>query len=68
VQEHGISSSDLLTALSERGAEVFPVRVYQWALPDDVAPIEEAVIRRVCTRDTDFHRFPFVEVIDPMQS
>jgi toxin-antitoxin system PIN domain toxin len=24
-------------------------------------------IRRVCTRDTDFHRFPFLEVVDPFQ-
>jgi uroporphyrinogen-III synthase len=43
VQEYGVSSSDLLSGLSERGCEVFPVRVYEWALPDDVAPIEAAV-------------------------
>jgi len=43
VQEYGVSSSELLTGLSERGSQVFPVRVYQWALPDDVAPIEAAV-------------------------
>jgi len=43
VQEYGVSSSDLLNGLSERGAEVVAVRVYQWALPDDVAPIEAAV-------------------------
>lgn len=30
--------------------------------------MREHGIRRVCTRDTDFHRFPFVEVIDPSQS
>ena len=30
--------------------------------------MREHGIRRVCTRDTDFHRFPFVEVIDPLQS
>ena len=23
-------------------------------------------IRRICTRDTDFHRFPFLEPIDPL--
>ena len=23
--------------------------------------------RQICTRDTDFHRFPFLEVIDPFQ-
>ena len=29
--------------------------------------MREHGIRRVCTRDTDFHQFPFVEVIDPIQ-
>ncbi len=28
--------------------------------------MREHGIRRICTRDTDFHRFPFVEPIDPM--
>jgi predicted nucleic acid-binding protein len=23
-------------------------------------------LRRICTRDTDFHRFSFLEVIDPL--
>ena len=27
--------------------------------------MREHGIRRICTRDTDFHRFPFLEVIDP---
>lgn len=30
--------------------------------------MREHGIRRVCTRDTDFHRFPFLEVFDPLQS
>ena len=30
--------------------------------------MREHGIRRVCTRDTDFHRFPFLEIIDPVQS
>jgi hypothetical protein len=30
--------------------------------------MREHGIRQVCTRDTDFHRFPFVEVLDPLQS
>lgn len=29
--------------------------------------MREHGIRRVCTRDTDFHRFPFLEVIDPLR-
>lgn len=43
VQEYGISSSELLAGLRERGSEAVPVRVYQWALPDDVGPLERAV-------------------------
>lgn len=29
--------------------------------------MREHGIRRVCTRDTDFHRFPFLEVVDPLR-
>jgi toxin-antitoxin system PIN domain toxin len=29
--------------------------------------LREHGIRRICTRDTDFSRFPFLEVIDPLQ-
>lgn len=28
--------------------------------------MREHGIRRICTRDTDFHRFPFVEPVDPL--
>jgi predicted nucleic acid-binding protein len=28
--------------------------------------MREHGIRRIYTRDTDFHRFPFVEPVDPM--
>jgi uncharacterized protein len=30
--------------------------------------MREHGIRRICTRDTNFHGFPFLEVIDPLQS
>jgi toxin-antitoxin system PIN domain toxin len=30
------------------------------------ALMREHGIRRICTRDTDFHRFPFLEPIDPL--
>ena len=29
--------------------------------------MREHGIRRICTRDTDFHRFPFLEPIDPLR-
>jgi predicted nucleic acid-binding protein len=28
--------------------------------------MREHGIRRICTRDTDFHRFPFLETVDPL--
>ncbi len=43
VQEYGVSNPDLLEALKQRGAEVFPVPIYQWALPDDLAPLRQAL-------------------------
>jgi uroporphyrinogen-III synthase len=43
VQEYGVSNSDFLGALKERGAIVTPVAVYQWALPLDVEPLRAAI-------------------------
>jgi len=43
VQEYGAATAELLGGLRQRGAEVIPVRVYRWALPEDVAPLQAAV-------------------------
>lgn len=43
VQEYGASNPDLLAGLQSRGAHVTPVPVYQWALPEDLGPLEAAV-------------------------
>ena len=43
VQEYGVSNLDLLEALKQRGAEVFPVPIYRWALPEDLAPLRQAL-------------------------
>lgn len=43
VQEYGVSNPALLKALEEREAEVFPVPIYKWALPEDLAPIRHAI-------------------------
>jgi uroporphyrinogen-III synthase len=43
VQEYGVSNPDLLDGLRARGAQVTPVPVYQWALPDDLAPLREGI-------------------------
>lgn len=39
VQEYGISNPEFLEALRVRGADVFPVPVYKWGLPEDLAPL-----------------------------
>jgi uroporphyrinogen-III synthase len=43
VQEYGVSNPELLSGLKERRALVSPVNVYQWALPEDVTPLQQAV-------------------------
>ena len=39
VQEYGSSNPEFLEALTARGADVFPVPVYKWGLPEDLAPL-----------------------------
>jgi len=43
VQEYGVSNPELLDGLEKRGARVKRVPVYQWALPDDLAPLRAAI-------------------------
>jgi len=43
VQEYGASNPDLLEELSRRGAEVFPVPVYRWSLPENVEPLQRTL-------------------------
>jgi len=43
VQEYGASNPDLLKALNQRGAEVFQVPIYRWALPEDLRPLRQAL-------------------------
>ncbi len=43
VQEYGVSNPELLDGLEKRGARVTRVPVYQWTLPDDVAPLRAAI-------------------------
>lgn len=44
VQEYGTSNPELLTALAEKSVSITRVLVYQWALPEDVQPLREAVL------------------------
>jgi uroporphyrinogen-III synthase len=52
VQEYGVSNEDLLQALVARRARVTTIPVYQWALPDDTAPLQ-AGIEAICRREID---------------
>jgi uroporphyrinogen-III synthase len=43
VQEYGTSNLELLEALRRRGAEIFPVPIYRWALPEDTGPLKQVL-------------------------
>lgn len=43
VQEYGQPASELYSELETLGAEILPVPIYKWALPDDTAPMESAI-------------------------
>jgi len=43
VQEYGVANPELLAELESRGAVVTRVPVYEWALPDDTAPLRAAI-------------------------
>ena len=43
VQEYGAPNAELLAGLADRGAKVTQVPIYEWALPEDVQPLRDAV-------------------------
>jgi len=43
VQEYGQPNPELIKALEDRGAQIFPVPVYRWELPEDLQPLRQAV-------------------------
>lgn len=43
VQEYGISNPDMIQDLKTRGAEVFPIPIYRWAIPEDAGPLRSVV-------------------------
>jgi uroporphyrinogen decarboxylase len=47
VQEHGAPSTELHAGLTALGAQVTSVPVYEWALPEDLGPLEANVSRIV---------------------
>jgi uroporphyrinogen-III synthase len=43
VQEYGVPNHELYEGLRERGVHITPVKVYTWALPEDVTPLRRAL-------------------------
>lgn len=43
VQEYGTSNPELVESLKQRGADVFPVPIYRWTLPEDKAPLRQVL-------------------------
>jgi uroporphyrinogen-III synthase len=56
VQEYGRSNDEFLQALRARGAEVTPVRIYRYELPEDTGPLREAA-RRLAAGGFDIAMF-----------
>lgn len=48
VQEYGMTNPELSSGLADRGAIVTLVNVYQWALPEDLKPLEQAIESIIC--------------------
>ena len=43
IQEYGIANKDLVAALESLGALVVSIPIYRWALPEDLAPLRQAI-------------------------
>lgn len=41
VQEYGVSNTELLDGLKQRGAQVIPIPIYRWTLPNDLQPLKQ---------------------------
>ncbi|MBI2340702.1 MAG: uroporphyrinogen decarboxylase [Deltaproteobacteria bacterium] len=65
VLEYGISNTAFLQELEQEGASVIPVPVYQWALPDDLGPLNRA-IDAICNGEVDLALFTSANQADNM--
>jgi uncharacterized protein len=54
--------------LAEVMADVPMIAANLWHDAETAVLMREQGIRRICTRDTHFARFPFVEAVDPLTS
>lgn len=56
VQEYGVSNAEFIRGLETRGAQVLRVRIYEWALPEDLGPLRNA-INALCDAAVDVALF-----------
>ncbi len=63
VQEYGASNPQLIQALEARGAEVVPLVVYRWALPEDTGPLVE-VIRQLAAGEVPVALFTSAQQVE----
>ncbi len=63
-----VSTDRHAAVLAEVLAEVPLIGGNLWHAAETAVLMREHGIRRICTRDTDFARFPFVEIVDPLTS
>ncbi|MBL8855209.1 MAG: uroporphyrinogen decarboxylase [Planctomycetaceae bacterium] len=54
--EYGETNPSLIAGLEARGANVLPVTIYRWLLPDDIEPLQ-ANIRRLVAGEIDIAMF-----------
>lgn len=63
LQEYGVTNPSLVAGLEARGARVDRLRVYQWDLPEDTAPLEEN-LRRLAEGSVDVLMFTSAQQVD----
>ena len=56
VQEYGIPNAELVSGLEQRGASVKTIAIYRWALPEDLAPLRNAM-QKILLGDADVALF-----------
>jgi len=56
VQEYGIPNPELISGLERRGAVVRTIRIYRWALPEDLAPLRHG-IQKIIRGEADIALF-----------
>ena len=63
IQEYGIPNKELVAGLEARGATVVPIPIYRWALPEDLAPLRQA-IAKVSAGEVDIALFTNATQVD----